>query len=451
MMKTFKYSLAALLVLSSSLSFIQAETASKETAKMQNSEEMSKKVASSSTGNTFLDALQGTTISGYVYGQMTSQFGADVKGNVFRTRAWLNLDTKSIHGFNISTQVRATMGGGSNNSNKPFLSASGDPAVEVPILIQSLRANLDLTEQGSKTVLMGGKMGIQTSFNDTTYDRGYGIYLSNEDLDEVKLTAQVFGAYSLDDDYSSSVEMGTSSYNRPLYIVGIEMDKNKTSGVGLKFYGAHSTKVFNYMVMGDLSYSISGITLQGQVAATEVYQSKTNPSKNAGIATTRGLYNVQLSYALQDIGLTATGGFTGSFGDGYGALLNYASFNMGGQVWYDFGGKIPNGYGLNGAGSKQGSDIMVGYAGFKYSGIKSFKLGLDYAYVAGNNNFQVTPTASKTAKDKVTQNHKAVFHEVSVTASYGFIDNKVTLSGLFGSTFGDLEMMRARVKLNYAF
>lgn len=431
-----------------------------------------------SAKTTLEEAIKGTTISGYVYGQMTSQFGNDVHGNVFRTRAWMNINTGAVGGFSVGAQGIATLGAGSNNSGKSFLAASGAPHDTIPVGLLAVYGNMDLSEYGTKTTLQGGKITIKTPFNDNTWDSGYGIYMSNEDIAGVKFAAQILGAYSLDDDFSSgsytdantiqditkwdgtlgvTTKSAATSYDHPLYIFGVEAGGEQLAGAGIKLYAAHSTKVFDYMIMGDVSYTIAGVTLQSQVAVTDVDVSATADSrfsdplglKNAEL---RGLYNIQASYANKDLGFSAKAGFTGSFGDGYGALMNYASFNMGGQIWYDIaGGANGNGYQLNGVGGKKDSNIMVGYVGITYSGVKSLSLGLDYAYVGGDNYYALASTAQATTKASVAANKGATLHEVSFTASYGFFDNKLNLYGLIGSTFGDVEQSRGRVKVTYSF
>lgn len=411
------------------------------------------------------EAIKGTTIDGYVYGQMTSQFGDDVSGNVFRTRAWMDLSTGAIGGFSISTQAWASAGGASNETATPFLKASKAPRDQMYIGLQAVYGNMDFTEYGSKTTLQGGKLTIKTAFNDNAWDLGYGVYVSNEDIEGVKFSAQAYGAYSLDDDFDADPVV--TSYDHPLYIVGVEAGGEKLAGASAKVYVAHSTKVFDYMVAGDVSYTIAGVTIQSQIAATDVNINGDkfyDPLGQNKVAELRGLYNIQVAYKNNDVGFSAKAGFTGSFGDGYGALLNASSFNMGGQFWYDIGGSYSlstgnaNGYGLHGAGGYKNAinngstDIKVGYVGIAYTGVKSLKLGLDYAYVGGNNNYALTATASqKGIANWYANGGAAEFHEVSFTASYGFFDNKLTLSGLIGSTFGDLEMARGRIKVQYSF
>ncbi len=424
------------------------------------------------------EAIKGTTISGYVYGQMTSMFGDDASGNAFRSRLYANVNTGSIGGFSLGTTVFASMGQGAPDGGK-FLANSttdGSVASALDVGLLSLSGKMDFTEYGSKTTLIGGKTNIMTAFNDNAWDFGYGIYASNEDIEGVKFSAQVFGAWTLDNENAIGTvgNDGVISYrdgistDQPLYIVGVEAGGEKLAGASVKFYAGHATKMIDYMAAADISYTIAGVTIQSQVAVLDADVNNStfaySVENNDLSANLRGLYNIQLAYSNKDVGFSAKGGFTGSFGDGYGALLNYASFNMGGQFWYDTVSSR-NGYGLTGAGgykylgtdaSVHNTDIMVGYVGVAYTGVKSLKLGLDYAYVGGNNNYVLMQkgkaNTSNTSKMNVgNTNMNATFHEVSFTASYGFFDNKLTLSGLIGSTFGDAQMARGRVKVQYSF
>lgn len=449
-----------------------------------------------SAKTTLEEAIKGTTISGYAYGQLTSMFGDDASGNAFRSRLYVNVNTGAIGGFSVGTRLYASMGGGAPNGGT-FLDNSGfkindqlynSPADVIPVGMYALYGNMDFTEYGSKTTLMAGKLNIMTAFNATEWDYGYGVYASNEDIEGVKISAQIFGAWATDNGNSirtsSMVDPTTKkpTYNdglvteQPLYIVGVEAGGEKLAGASIKFYAGHSTKLIDYMVAADVAYTISGITIQSQLAVMDVDTSSkhfvaqspytlVSGSKADLSANLRGLYNIQVSYDNKDLGFGAKAGFTGSFGDGYGALLNNASFNMGGQFWYDTLASGANGYGMLGAGGTkhitngvlQNTDIMVGYVGVTYTGVKSLKLGLDYAYVGGNNNYALmakglaNPSNASKRNWDPDMNMNATLHEVSFTASYGFFDNKLTLSGLIGSTFGDLEMARGRVKVQYSF
>lgn len=436
------------------------------------------------------EAIKGTTIGGYALGQFTSMFGDDASGSAYRSRVWMNVNTGSISGFSVGTRVFASMGQGAPNGGS-FIENSGNPAGTAAFGMYALYGKYSFEALGSKTTMIGGKMNIMTPFNDNAWDYGYGLYISNEDIEGVKLSAQAYALWSLDNtgpstklpDYnnpvidpttgstqpgSKSVSQAISSTDKPLYIFGVEGDKEKFSGAGFKIYAGHSTSLINYFIGADVSYTFSGVTLQSQVAVMDVDTSNDSFANFASDEVTdlaakmRGLYNIQLSYANKDVGFSAKAGFTGSFGDGYGALLNYASFNMGGQFWYDTVSSF-NGYGLTGnggykyqnpiTGAVESPNIMVGYVGIQYTGVQSLSLGLDYAYVGGDNHYATMAKyrAKTKAQGNEVTNMNATFHEVSFTASYAFIPKKLTLSGIVGSTFGDLQMGRARAVLKYTF
>ncbi|RDU69900.1 major outer membrane protein [Helicobacter cholecystus] len=422
------------------------------------------------------EAIKGTTISGYVYGQLTSMFGDDASGSAFRSRVFTNIKTGGVGGFNIGSTAIATIGGGAPDGGD-FISNStrtGSVADTLNLGLLSLYGNMNFSEYGSKTTLMAGKVNILTSFNDNVWDFGYGVYVKNEDIEGVKISAQALGAWSLDNNDFMSGGTSEINSNSGLFIAGVEAGGEKLAGASIKFYAGHATKTIDYMLATDLAYTISGITIQTQVAVADVDVNSYHFAKIGAYnedlsANLRGLYNIQLAYTNKDVGFSAKGGFTGSFGDGYGALLNNSSFNMGGQFWYDTLSSGANGYGLAGAGGMKyatgeansvtthSTDIMVGYVGVAYTGVKSLKLGLDYAFVGGNNNYALmkkgkTNPANTSKKNLDPNGHiNATFHEVSFTASYGFFDNKLMLSGLIGSTFGDLQMARARMKVQYSF
>lgn len=434
------------------------------------------------------EAIKGTTISGYAYGQFTSMFGDDASGSAYRSRVWANINTGAISGFSLGTRIFASMGQGAPNGGR-FLDNSGIPNATAAFGMYSLYGKYSFEALGSKTTLMGGKLNIMTPFNDNAWDYGYGLYVSNEDIEGIKFTAQGYAAWALDNGNAMYTTLGTTIKNgasistqNPLFIFGVEGSKDKLAGAAFKFYAATSPDTIDYLVFGDVSYTIldTGVTLQSQVAVAGVdtnnkafsYDFASSSTNNTDLtAKLRGLYNIQLGYDNKDIGFSAKAGFTGSFGDGYGALLNYASFNMGGKFWYDTVSSY-NGYGITGVGGHkrvtlnadgsfgtENTDIMVGYVGVQYTKVANLTLGLDYAFVGGNNNYARMVKSRDNAIANATSiedalnafNTNATFHEVTFSASYAFIPKKLTLSGLVGSTFGDLQMGRARVNLNYSF
>ena len=452
-MKTLRYSLAALIALGT-LNFANAQTTPNEDAKAQQNEQKTDKSVPPSTKTSLLEALEGTTIGGYAYSQYTAMFGADADGMAARFRTSIDVVTGAYHGFSVGTRVWASMGASAPNGGT-FLENSGiSPKNIMNLGLYALYGRQVF--ESSATVITIGKMNIVTPFTDSGLDYGYGASLDNYDAKGVGFHLQAYGAWALDDD--NSIPNSSNGINpnftseKALFVFGISGDRKELSGVGFQLWAAHALDTIDFLTFADLNYTVAGVTLQGQVAATQVNtSSKHFATRQELSAKLRGIYNVQLAYNGES-GVALAAGYTGSFGDGYGALLNgSASFNMGGQIWYDTVGA--NGYDLGGVGGYKNPDgkastIQVVYASLGYKGVKNLSLGVDYAYVSGNNNYRLMEKGAR--RQSNMSNMNVEMHEVSVSTTYNFSD-KLSLSILAGSTFGDLQMGRARAKLNYSF
>lgn len=436
-MKTLKYSILALTALAP-LSFLNAETTDTEKAD---------KTIPPSTKNSLLDALKDTTISGYAYGQYTSMFGKDADGNSFRVRTAINVDTGAYEGFSVGTRIFASQGVGAPDGGT-LLANSKSPMDVTDLTLQTLYGRMAF--KSTATVIEAGKINIVTPFTDTTFDAGYGVSLHNHDISGLTFNLQTYGVWGLDNSNFISSTAGANS-NHAMIIAGIAGNPEEF-GVGFNAWVVHSPNTIDYLAYGDLKYSFSGLTLGTKVAATQVKLTNDLFARTDSLAAKfRGIYNVEASYSLG--GTTLSAGYTGSFGDGYGALLNNTAFNLGGNIWWDTVGSGVNGYGILGAGGLKNKDgnastIMVAYASIKYKGIQSMSIGLDYAYVSGNNNYALMKKAKNNPQNEITKN--VTLHEVSATLGYAFSE-KLALSAIVGSTFGDLAMGRARMRVTYSF
>ncbi|VDH01828.1 outer membrane protein [Helicobacter pametensis] len=473
-MKKLKYSLVALLALGV-LNQISAEEVQAEGAEQKTQEAGVDKSVPPSTKTSIMDALEGTTIGGYVYGQVTSMFGSDADGTAFRVRTMMDVNTGAYYGFSVGTRIFASMGGGAPNGGT-FIQNSGlkpnySPAGAIPVGLLALYGRA--TFESSATVITAGKINIAAPFADQGWDFGYGVSLDNYDVEGVGFHLQAYGAWGLDNgnsiegaynfiNQSSEADSNIVSEN-PMFIFGISGDKSKLAGVGFDIWAMHVLDTVDFMTYLDLNYTIAGVKLQTQVATTQVntssrYFNHGGVSNDGTVsdrsAKLRGLYNVHLGYEGETSGVVASVGYTGSFGDGYGALLNYVgSFNMGGQIWWDTLSSGANGYGMTGVGgyknaNGQNSTIQVVYASLGYKGVKNLSMILDYAWISGNNNYGLMKKGIKNHAGLTNMN--ADFHEVTLSVKYAFTD-KLSMTILGGSTFGDLQMGRARFRLNYSF
>ncbi|ANV98216.1 hypothetical protein BBW65_05110 [Helicobacter enhydrae] len=456
-MKTTKLSLIALMALGT-LSSVYAEEVAKPAQEGEAQVEQTQTSVQAKKSTTLGDIFAGTTIKGYAYERLTSMFGDDASGTALRTRIFANIETGAYQGFSVGTTLWASIGGSAPNGGT-FLENSTkgkDVNNSVPLSIYGIYAKQ--TFQSTKTTITGGQVTIDTPFNDSAWDYGLGVAVNNTDINGIRFSAQAYGAWGLDvSNELSKSAAGHYSFDsdRPLMIAGVSGDAAALSGVGFKLWAANSIKTVDYLVFGELGYTTSGVTIQGQVAATQVNTQSTFFNNDillknkTNIAKTRGLYNVQVAYSGS--GLGASVGYTGSFGEGYGALLNNGSFNMGGKFWYDTVGD-KNGYTLGGNGGVKNTSIQVVYAQLTYK-LGGVGLGLDYAYVSGNNHYSLMKKGianHKNANGQSITNMNATLHELTASASYAFSD-KLKLTALVGSTFGDLTQGRARAELKYTF
>lgn len=477
-MKKLKYSLVALLALGA-LSQVSAEAQAGETEQKTQETKVDKSIPPS-TKTSIMDALEGTTIGGYAYGQLTSMFGSDADGTALRIRTMFDVNTGAYYGFSVGTRVYASIGGGSPNGGNFIKNSGANPAGTIPVGLLALYGRK--TFESSATVITVGKMNIVTPFSDSSWDFGYGVGVDNYDVKGVGFHLQAYGAWGLDAtnaipgsknfiDDAPQILGGSKSTDRTLasekglFVFGVSGDRKEFAGVGFDVWAAHAVDTIDFLTFVDLNYTIAGVTLQTQLATTQVntssryfnYQrAEANGTVTDLSAKLRGIYNIQVAYDNKESGITAAVGYTGSFGDGYGALLNYiSSFNMGGKIWYDaLGSSEVNGYGIIGSGGYKNQDgsastIQVAYASIGYKGVKNLAMSLDYAYVSGNNNYQLMNKGVKN-HNGATNLISAKLHEVSLSAKYAFTD-KLSMTILGGSTFGDLQIGRARFRLNYAF
>lgn len=416
-------------------------------------------IAPTNDEGTLLNALQNIEVEGFVFGEYVSMFGKDANGSATQFRLWLDMETNPYHGFSLGSRVFANIGTGAPDGGR-FLINSGldgdpNPASSIPSSLMTLYGKQ--TFEDAKVTITAGKMNIITPFTDYQWDFGYGVALSS-DIENITLNLQAYGVWGLDNynkiHNSPQEDEGKSLSSDDALVIwgmkGVEID-----GFGFDLWMAHAVKTIDFLVFADFNYTISGLTLQTQLATTQVDTS--NPyfvsRTGAESAKLRGLYNLQAQYATEDIGITA--GYTGSFGDGYGALFNYvAGFNMGGNIWWDVGSG--NGYDITGVGGfKAGkrASISVAYAHLDYFGYDQLSLGLAYAYVGGSNQYRLMEKAylqRKPSEMLLGGSLDAKLHEVSITLGYNFT-NELSLYALAGSTFGDLTIGKAQARLNYAF
>ncbi len=174
----------------------------------------------------------------------------------------------------------------------------------------------------------------------------------------------------------------------------------------------------------------------------------------ANAAKFRGLYNIQAKLSIDKFSLKA--GYLGSFGDGYGTLLDYkGGIDTAGKIWNGNLTATYEGLGMLGSGSFKNSSINVAYIAAEYGFKIPLKVGLDVAYVFGNTYMpmlKVSPHNSAISVNELKQTFikNASFVEITPHITYKFFD-KLELSFLAATLAGDIDFFKTRTELKYTF
>ncbi len=243
-------------------------------------------------------------------------------------------------------------------------------------------------------------------------------------------------------------------------------------------YYAYADKLFNMMLFADLGYKMTvgdvRFEFLGQVASTlmnqqpnfqsgssvlQTYFTQINQlGAHSELAKTRGLYHFQMGVRIADY--YGNLGYAGSFGEGYGAMLDgKGSLRVGGQIWNAVMGGGLMGFGWTGVGSIKNTDIIIAYSTHSYK-IGRYKIGLDLAYVGGNNRMPYMKRGSSKihANDnrgaavvgKNNQTRNADIFEISPQVSYQ-VNEKFSINLTYSQLLGDMQLSRTVATLLYNF
>lgn len=419
------------------------------------------------------EMIEGASVNGYAYLRYTNLFGNDGAGSSVRARTFFDLSTGATHGFQLTSKVYASIGTTTPDNNYGILEQSPYNLLDLGLW------NFYATQgfESTTTSINVGKLTIDTPFSDGDWDASYGITVSNSDVEGFTFYAQAHAAWELDnastkyknaDNVSVGSVLETESTRLksryPLFLVGMHGGGTEEfKGVSFDLWAGYANKVIDYITYANVAYTLDGLTLSGKVAATQVDTSFYAFNKNGLSAKLRGLYNLEAQYNFQEQGIALKAGYTGSFGDGYGAVFNSWMWNLGGNIWYNTLPNGDNGAGMLGVGGRKYQDssgkahattLQVGYVGFSFSKDK-FGVGVDYAYVGGDNNYRPLPNTyiRKYTTDGTLAKNQGMnvkLHDLSLSLSYA-ISESVSYSMLVGSTFGDLQIGRAYAQVFYKF
>ncbi|WP_066387349.1 major outer membrane protein [Helicobacter himalayensis] len=461
---------------------------------------------SSASAMSFLEALEGTSISSTTFVRYTEKTGLGdaggrASGSRFQVKSYLNFLTQDFEGYQAGFGLYYNQGSGmplSANGNSAHTDLLGTGASHLGG--QGINANLNIFgvseaflnkkfDENGKYSAKVGMMYLKTPFTDGTMDRGVGASTAFQ-FGNTTLKVAAYDSWSSMDwafmrtlgGYGEGKNLyGHDSFKNNLFYIGAEKPAVDGSGLDYKLYLSAISRMINAAAYLDLGYNTGGFRLGAQVAYTQfgkyggehkkdiygkgnalVYQGfgpinassdVINHNKsdlinpNNDLAKNAGLYNIQASYASKG-SFMLKAGFTGSFGDSYGALIdNQGAFNLGGMVWHNmlvYGG---NGASMFGSGGVKGTNIMVGYAKFVLDATEKLKLGIDVAYVGGANNIHGNRNnfTSSSLSNKNTN-----FIEITPSLVYK-LNERFTFTSWYGQSVGDMKLHIARAEVKFAF
>ncbi|PAF53385.1 hypothetical protein BKH42_06080 [Helicobacter sp. 13S00482-2] len=453
-----------------------------------------------SEASSLKDALENSNIKGFAFGRYSVMGGKDAQGQRYQFRTKIDLTSGEIDGYSLTGGIFFSQGSGTpdegNYTNDDIQGSRGvrtDMSGSDVFNISNLYINKNFSN--TKTSVQIGQMNIISPFTDKSVDRGIGAFAQNSDINGLKFSLSGYDTWITDDIYivaqaskltGDSNKKGAGIGNN-LVIAGVDgdydLDENAMHHLNFKLYDLWAHHLIDYMIFAELGYRYNFgehtyVKVMGQIAASGVNKIAEFKSKSIylntyfsnkvdaeslpfghmqDIANNRGLYNLQASVEIHKF--YAEVGFAGSFGDGYGALLdNVGGFNTAGKLWNGSQGHGADGFGFLGSGATKNTSINALYAQLDYK-IGSFILTLDGAWISGENNHPLLLAGSHTEgrdyrgkvagyPDKRTMD--ASFVEITPSISYK-VGKKLTVQIYYASIFGDISLNRTRLQITYNF
>lgn len=434
------------------------------------------------------DFVENATIDGYARGKYIFTEGEDGFGKGYQLFFRPNITSGEVAGFSFTSGIFFARGSAAPDGNASDDAIGGSRAFKGTSALDFFNiSNLYMTKkfEDAKTMVRVGAMQIITPLNNTSGwgDRGIGIMATNKSVAGMEFYASAYDSWATDNIMlQTGAGNGGSSIGNELVILGA---KGNFEAVGLKdlsatLYYAYGDKLFDMMLFADAGYSLAigdgKLKFLGQVASTIMndnpnfrsgddaklkdYFTKGIPALGTGVdyAKTRGLYNLQVAYEIADY--SGNIGYAGSFGEGYGAMLDgKGAFSVGGQLWNSVVAGGQAGFGWTGTGGIKNTDIMIAYTTHTYK-LNQWKFGLDLVYVGGNNRMpymnrgsgKIDPSENRGSSvvGKTNKTKDATMFEVSPQVTYQFT-KEFSVNLTYSQLFGDMKLNRTVVTLLYNF
>ncbi|MFC3866873.1 hypothetical protein [Helicobacter equorum] len=460
-----------------------------------------KSPTSSESKNLTSQFLDGIEAKGFARARYTTIDGAGESGAEQQLRMKLDLTTGKVDGWSFTGGLMFNMGSSNPTTTSNTNYATQGSMAIIPggkyndrFGIGVFSLNKEIATQNAKTEFSVGRLNLVNVFADKNTDAGNGgkvrfianngITYGAEYFDSWVTSHVVYSARraSLGNSrQNSQIPTTTGSLGNDLVILSLKGDNVAGSKFSFNAALGHANRVLDYLAFVDAKYDFGGVYVLGQVSAAGMSkdvnfmlpggnktgtnwawgqdQSEGRPFgvytgfTNNAWASNRGMYNIQVGYKNKQAPVSAKLGFVGSFGDGYGTLLdNKGGIDVAGKFWVNSYDAINESFGFMGAGGRSGTSIYVGYLALDYKLTKAWKVGLDYSFITGNNNYPFVDNAvAGSLKDKLKQdNAKGItFHEIAPSITYKV--GKVSATAYYGRNLGDVNYGKGRVEFRYDF
>ena len=452
--------------------------------------------------------FDGMEAKGFARARYTTIDGAGGTGADQQYRMKLDITTGKVDGysftggmmFNYGTTA-VTPASHSNGAAQGSMATIIGKGYNDRFGIATFSVNKEIISESSKTEFNVGRLNLSTVFTNNTTDLGTGGKVRLKTNGGITYGADVYGSwitshvmYNLRDSAFGGLTNNTSSNNtsvggfnhyngslgNDLLMLSIKGEKVGDSGLSFNASLGYANRLLDYLAFVDAKYDFGGFYVLGQVSAAGMVDNanfmtgagdftKTtwgftlrSGSGDFGLANysgfankdwakSRGLYNFQIGYKSKENPFSFKLGYLGSFGDGYGTLLDHkGGINVAGKFWVNSTGATAEGFGFMGAGGRAGSSIQVGYLALDYALTKAWKLGLDYSFISGDNNYPYIPSVLSQSDINDAQNGKGItFQEIAPSVTYKV--GRLTATAYYGQNVGEVNYGRGRVEMRYDF
>ncbi|RDU52819.1 hypothetical protein CQA49_06945 [Helicobacter sp. MIT 00-7814] len=432
--------------------------------------------------------LEAMSFKGFAFMRYSTADGEGGAAQRQQYRMKLDATTGKVEGFSFTAgiylnQGSSTPGTNGNNTDKDI---AGSQAIAINndfadrLSIATYYGTKEFGES-IKTTINLGRLNIASVFTDKNTDLGTGAevkikgknlsyslsHFDNWMTNNLAYGMRAHGALTGSGYAGANMGMGNN-----LTLFNIKGEKLGGFDFGVTL--GNAVGLIDYLAFGEVGYKTGGFHILAQVAAAGMNSTPswgrgvngsaltnwntpnntTRPAYNFGSgadanawAKNRGIYNVQVGYKIG--GFSSKLGYLGSFGDGYGVLLDSkGGINIAGKAWSNNYDSANEGFGFIGNGSRAGTSIMAIYAQLNYAIIKPLKLGLDVSYVGGDNNYNTIAVAKQSAN--ITEGKGITFTEIAPSLSYKLNEN-FEFSVFYAYVTGDVEFGKSRFELKYNF